>query len=283
MAGQYDIREDMQVLGSDGGMIGRVDGSDGSRIKLKRAAESSGAHHHYLPLSWIARVDDHVHLDRPAAQAREQWTVGDDAGAAAGAAHAGAHDRKGANWIPWLIGVALLAVILFLGVRGCSYAAREPNYTDSAAGELTPGERGAAGVAEAAAPGALDADVRAYLASTEAMPRTFTFQNLEFDSASAAIRPENRQEIDALAIVLKERPQSRVRIIGYADALGAEPANQDLGLERAKAVAAALVALDIAAARIDTASGGEARPEATNATEAGRQDNRRTELVVLSR
>jgi hypothetical protein len=70
---QDDISEEMQVLGSDGGMIGRVHAIEADCIKLKRALEADGGTHHYLPLAWVSRVDEHVHLDREAGLARDTW------------------------------------------------------------------------------------------------------------------------------------------------------------------------------------------------------------------
>ena len=68
MANMHDVRSGMQVIGSDGGMIGTVSGIEGDQIAVTSAGEHAG-HHHHVPSSWVARVDDHVHLDRPAAVA----------------------------------------------------------------------------------------------------------------------------------------------------------------------------------------------------------------------
>ena len=83
--------------------------------------------------------------------------------------------------------------------------------------------------------------------------------------------------------MLVAHPTARVRVVGYADARGAEGANANLGLARARAVATALTATGVPANRIEAASGGEANPEASNATAPGQSENRRTELVLLSR
>ncbi|CAA9511410.1 MAG: hypothetical protein AVDCRST_MAG39-2031 [uncultured Sphingomonadaceae bacterium] len=74
------------MLGSDAGMIGRVDRAEGSRVLLQPTSQLSGAHRHAFPIAWVARADDHVHLDRTAALARDEWELLTDAGAAAGAA-----------------------------------------------------------------------------------------------------------------------------------------------------------------------------------------------------
>lgn len=121
------------------------------------------------------------------------------------------------------------------------------------------------------------------LAGTEALPRTFIFERLHFDTAKSDIRPADRDEPNTLGAAMKQYPNARVRIGGYADARGTAPANATLGKERADSVNAALVAGGIASDRIETASGGETNPVDTNATSTGQAENRRTELVVLQR
>lgn len=122
-----------------------------------------------------------------------------------------------------------------------------------------------------------------YLAGTEAAPRTFQFETLNFDTAQSTLRPADAQEVTTIAGVLKQYGNARVRIAGYADARGSAPSNIALGKARAEAVKAGLVAQGIDASRIETVSGGEADPVDTNATASGQAENRRTELVVTSR
>ena len=155
MAQAYEIRENMQVLGLDGGVVGRVDKVEGDRIKLNR--EPAGGPHHFVPLAWVSRIDEHVHLDRDSAAARGGWTqetMSSETGAtgpaaASGSIHEGAHDRRKMNWIPWILGALLLALVIFLLFRGLGYASREPNYEDNAKGELTEQERQESGASSA--------------------------------------------------------------------------------------------------------------------------------------
>jgi outer membrane protein OmpA-like peptidoglycan-associated protein len=115
------------------------------------------------------------------------------------------------------------------------------------------------------------------------LPRTFVFEKLNFDTAKSEIRAADRDELNTLAAALKQYPNARIRIVGYADSRGAAAANATLGKERADSVKAALVAEGIADTRLETASGGETNPVDTNATSTGQAENRRTELVVLQR
>jgi len=58
-----DVRERMEVVGSDGMHVGTVDGLEGTqRIKLTKTDKSSGGAHHFIPIDWIERVDGKVHL-----------------------------------------------------------------------------------------------------------------------------------------------------------------------------------------------------------------------------
>jgi hypothetical protein len=72
------IREHMPVVCSNGDEVGKVDHPDsGNTIKLTK---DNGGQHHWLPLSWVARVDDKVHLDRSRDQARKEWFTSPPAG-----------------------------------------------------------------------------------------------------------------------------------------------------------------------------------------------------------
>jgi molybdenum cofactor cytidylyltransferase len=66
------IREHMPVVGSDSNEVGTVDHlDDPEMIKLTKDDEGQ---HHWIPLGWVTRVDEHVHLDRPGKQARQEWS-----------------------------------------------------------------------------------------------------------------------------------------------------------------------------------------------------------------
>lgn len=67
------ITPGLPVVCSEGGKFAVVDHMEGSdTIKLKR--DESGQHH-YIPLSWVTRVDSEVHVDRPGDEAMQQWST----------------------------------------------------------------------------------------------------------------------------------------------------------------------------------------------------------------
>lgn len=67
-----DIREHMDVYASCGTKVGRVDHVEGDTIKLTKNDSPDGQHHR-IPLSWVAKVHDHIHLDRDHKAVQGQW------------------------------------------------------------------------------------------------------------------------------------------------------------------------------------------------------------------
>lgn len=188
--------------------------------------------------------------------------------------------NKKFNWLPWLL--------LALGILALLFALSRCNREETAT--VAPAPVAATDEVIATTPNAGSADaligtsgLGTYLAGTEPLPRTFTFEKLNFDTAKSDIRPADAAEVNEVAATLKQYPNAKIRIAGYADARGADAANMALGKARADSVKSALVAQGIDAGRIETVSGGENDPVDTNATAGGRFENRRTELVVTAR
>jgi hypothetical protein len=67
-----DIREHQAVYASCGRMVGKVDRVEGDSIKLTRHDSPDGQHHR-IPLSWVAKVHDHIHLDRDHKAVESEW------------------------------------------------------------------------------------------------------------------------------------------------------------------------------------------------------------------
>ena len=69
------IKEHLEVVGSDGGHVGRVDHVLGDQIELAKLDLAGGFKHHMIPVSWVDSVeDDKVRLTLTQAQAKAQWT-----------------------------------------------------------------------------------------------------------------------------------------------------------------------------------------------------------------
>lgn len=68
-----DISEHMNVLGSCGNMLGKVDHVEGSNLKLTKN-DSPDGQHHLIPISWVERVHNgHIHLSKNCGEARREW------------------------------------------------------------------------------------------------------------------------------------------------------------------------------------------------------------------
>jgi OOP family OmpA-OmpF porin len=80
--------------------------------------------------------------------------------------------------------------------------------------------------------------------------------------------------------VMRDNPTLRVTVEGHTDSVGSDAYNQGLSERRADAVRNYLVRQGIDASRIETVGHGESKPVATNATAAGRSQNRRAEIIA---
>ena len=67
------VTEHMEVVGSDGAHVGKVDGTSGDSIILTRSDANAGGIHHRIPCGWVDSVDDKVKLNLTAADAMERW------------------------------------------------------------------------------------------------------------------------------------------------------------------------------------------------------------------
>jgi hypothetical protein len=67
-----DIREHMEVFSSCGTKLGKVDHVQGDTIKLTKRDSPDGLHH-LIPMSWVERVDEHVHLNKNCGDTQRDW------------------------------------------------------------------------------------------------------------------------------------------------------------------------------------------------------------------
>lgn len=107
-----------------------------------------------------------------------------------------------------------------------------------------------------------------------------TLGDILFDVDKATLKPGGMRAANELAAFLQDYPERTVVIEGFTDNTGTEAYNLDLSRRRADAVRLALVANGIANDRIRIQGYGEAYPVATNTTIAGRQQNRRVEVII---
>lgn len=104
-------------------------------------------------------------------------------------------------------------------------------------------------------------------------------QDVLFDTGQAVLKEGAQARLAQLATVLKNHPERRILVEGFTDSVGSDAANMELSQARADAVRKALLSRGVPADRIETRGYGESRPVASNANPAGRQQNRRVEVV----
>lgn len=106
--------------------------------------------------------------------------------------------------------------------------------------------------------------------------------NITFDTNEAYIKQSFQPVIISIAKVLKEYNKTLIQVNGYTDNTGTDAINNPLSQRRAAAVADFLKVQGVAANRIIVHGYGSANPIASNATAAGREQNRRVEIVLIN-
>jgi outer membrane protein OmpA-like peptidoglycan-associated protein len=102
-----------------------------------------------------------------------------------------------------------------------------------------------------------------------------------FDFDKADIRADAAEALKQLATLIRAYPSGRAQLEGHTDSKGDDAYNQRLSQRRAESVKRWLVEREgVDGERLSTRGAGEARPVASNADEAGRQRNRRVEVVI---
>lgn len=103
-----------------------------------------------------------------------------------------------------------------------------------------------------------------------------------FPYDSDALLPNGRTNLARLAESLQRHPESSVLVVGHTDATGSDDYNYALSQRRAAAARSYLVQRGVSSSRIQTEGRGETEPVASNATETGRQQNRRVEVAIFA-
>ncbi len=102
-----------------------------------------------------------------------------------------------------------------------------------------------------------------------------------FDTGKATIRQESYAVLQSISDIMQEYPTAKFLIEGHTDSVGSESSNQKLSDNRAASVRTYLTTIGMDGNRLSSIGYGESRPIATNATKAGRQQNRRVEISLM--
>jgi outer membrane protein OmpA-like peptidoglycan-associated protein len=127
-------------------------------------------------------------------------------------------------------------------------------------------------------------EIQSGQARVEKMPNqivriTMTSQTA-FDTNSTVIKPGFHSTLDKLADVVVRYGKTTLTIVGHTDNVGSDQYNQQLSQRRAVSVAQYFESRRVDALRLATAGKGESEPVASNASEGGRQANRRVEIYL---
>jgi OOP family OmpA-OmpF porin len=104
---------------------------------------------------------------------------------------------------------------------------------------------------------------------------------IHFDTGKAAILPDSEPILAQIQALLEQRPDLKLRVEGHTDNVGSRAANQKLSEQRATAVVSWLVAHGVDRSRLAAQGFADTKPVGDNASEEGRAQNRRVELVKM--
>ena len=106
-------------------------------------------------------------------------------------------------------------------------------------------------------------------------------KNVFFDTGSSTLRATSFIELNKLRDLLTENATIRIQLNGHTDNVGSDSDNLSLSENRAKAVYIYLMENGIDASRLAYKGFGETQPIDSNDTAEGRQNNRRTEFIII--
>ena len=116
----------------------------------------------------------------------------------------------------------------------------------------------------------------------EGIKITLSENTVNFDFNSAALTSVSMSNLDKLAGVMVQYPDTNINVYGHTDSRGTDEYNLTLSQKRANSVIDYLVSKGIARTRLNALGMGEKDPIATNDTEAGRAKNRRVEFAITA-
>jgi outer membrane protein OmpA-like peptidoglycan-associated protein len=207
------------------------------------------------------------------------------------------YDRGGGTgWLKWAIPLILLGLIVW----GLTAFRHRPNGRAMAAA-TTPGvaapvgttgtrplvkEKLSCGQELEVAPDGVERHLVSFIDDPNRSADTqtwFSFDRLEFETGSPNLAPASEAQVGNIAAILKCYPKVNLKFGGYTDNTGDPAANQHLSQARAEAARQAVVSQGIAPSRITAEGYGQDHPVASNATDEGRQRNRRVDVLVIKK
>jgi OmpA-OmpF porin, OOP family len=211
-----------------------------------------------------------------------------------------ANAARQSGWVKWVLGLAILGLLLYV-LRDCSGAEQKnveapvrPGTPAIEAPVATPAVPAdglvdlalADGTTIRVAEDGVESRLVAFIQdAAQAVDKDtwFTMDRLEFETGSAALRRSSDAQLDNIAAILRAYPNAGLKFGGYTDNTGDAAANLQLSGERATTAMSAVVSRGIGADRVAAEGYGDQFPVADNATEEGRQSNRRIDVRVSAK
>ncbi len=215
----------------------------------------------------------------------------------------------GFNWMPWAIGILVLLALLYFW-KGCDKppvvdqvqnaaeqatetvtdaaqdVADATTETVSGLGEFF-SKKLACGIEMNIPSNGIEARLAAFIEdASKPVDKTtwFDFDRLTFETGKASLdMSKSEEQLKNIAEIMKCYPKVKLKVGGYTDNVGNAQANMKLSQGRADNVKAALVALGVAADRMEAEGYGDQHPVASNDTEEGRAQNRRISTRVMEK
>lgn len=216
--------------------------------------------------------------------------------------------KKGSSFYKWLIPLIIAFIVLFFLIKDCNKKTVDsvPGVLDNSAAKVTKTvDEAVSKVGDALASLGTFADftlpngyklnipefgVERKLISfvedkSKPVDKTtwFSFDRLEFETGGTVLKPSSQEQLKNIAEILKAYPNVQLKIGGYTDNTGNAQTNLKLSQQRADNTMAALVKLGINKSKLTAEGYGSQHPIADNATEEGRQKNRRIDLRVTNK
>jgi outer membrane protein OmpA-like peptidoglycan-associated protein len=174
--------------------------------------------------------------------------------------------------------IAIAVTAATLALAGCTY-----NAAPAALPSVGAAVGGAIGTQMAAQEGELRqalAGTGTSVTNTGSQLRVILPESVSFSPASSELVPAIRPALRIVSDSLERHPSSTVRVVGHTDNVGSAAYNSELSRERALAVARELIATGTGASRVTVSGRGANEPITSNASAAGRAQNRRVEIVI---
>jgi OmpA-OmpF porin, OOP family len=198
--------------------------------------------------------------------------------------------EKRRSALTWAVPAALAALVIW-GLGSFFGNTRAPEIARHAP---MPGAVGTSGVVRHELPNRVrlqfrpsgtEARLLAFIRGTSPVTKEewFEFDRLNFETGSAVLKSNSREQLANVAAILKAYPAASVKIGGYTDNAGDQAANLRLSQMRAEAVRDQLERMDIDASRLTAEGYGDQHPIADNSTAEGRMQNRRVAILVTSK